>query len=493
MNRLTEVIKSRKWLVIPPIVIGMIVFGVILRSRKDLPRVELTESALPLQVIRLEPQSLRPQATGYGTAKPSRIWTAIAEVPGSLVEVDPDLDSGQPVRADQLLVRIDETDYKLRVEQRRADLSAAEAQLRELQASKKADEKSLRIEQDLLDVSAADLARLTELRDQQATSVSAVDQARSTFLMQTQSVQKLKNSISLYPSRIASAKSSVLMAKARLNEALRDLDRTRLVSPFDGVLADVVLEAGQVVGQNERLFEVRDSRVMEIEAQFSLGQLDNLIPSLLVENASETRREHGTLLDGISAEVIVRSGRFETRWKGKPVRISDSVNPSTRTLGIIIRVDNQPGRLSLRDINDSEADGSEDAANPVGEPQPIENKTFENAHLQSLSAPLRAGTFCEVILHGPPLDGMLTVPRTSLDNGSIYVVDRDGRLQRQDVELGFPIGEQWVIVDGLAVGDQVAVKPPLPAIEGMLIDPKIVNHGAPSSDAARVSLKEQTP
>ena len=146
--KLARWLPSRNWLFFPPILIGIGIFAAFVASRQELETWDAQdlEEKVPLQVLTVESGSLQPTAKGFGTVSPSRTWTAIAEVPGRIVETHPQLESGKPVAAGELLVRIDEFDYELRVSQRQAELDSAMANQQELEASLVADEASLAIE-----------------------------------------------------------------------------------------------------------------------------------------------------------------------------------------------------------------------------------------------------------------------------------------------------------------------------------------------------------
>src|SRR6056297_2362772 len=95
---------SRRWLIAPPVLIGLAVVIVLAGRRQQLPRTEPAELAVPVNVLSVEPEPIRQTVIGYGTARPERIWTAVAEVGGRVVEVAPDLESGARVgRGDWLL------------------------------------------------------------------------------------------------------------------------------------------------------------------------------------------------------------------------------------------------------------------------------------------------------------------------------------------------------------------------------------------------------
>lgn len=489
MKRLLKWLPSRRWLFIPPILIGVGTFVFFATSKKELSRVDAGEMAVSVQVVSVKREAMQPEVVGYGTVEPSRVWTAVAEVNGRIVDTRPRLDSGVQVKMNEWLVKIDDSDYLLRQDQRQADLDAANAKVAELKASKRADEQSLKIEIDLMEVNQGDLERMERLFGNNAVSETEYEQARQTVLRQRQAIQKLENSISLYPSKIDSATASAKMAKARLAEADRDVARTKISSPLRGTLADAKLEVGQVVGVGERLFEIQDDRKVEIEAQFSLAQIRQLFPESrganyetsthtnLNNEVDMVRDFDAQLLDVVTAKVVVRSGDVTHRWCGKPIRISDSVNQQTRTLGVVIQVENQPELDSVL----AESMHSNSGKVKVSSPQ------------DKAVAPLRVGTFCEVILLGAVQENALPVPLSALDEQDVFIVDHENRLRRKKVKTGLIVGDRIAIISGLQSGDRVATLPPVPAIEGMLTSPRSIHSKSEPTQRVNVSLDEDQP
>ncbi|GAB5402483.1 MAG: biotin/lipoyl-binding protein [Aureliella sp.] len=443
MSKLPGWLVSRRWLFVPPVVVGVAILAFFASRKKELPRKEFQEVATPISVVRVEYQPIQPMAVGYGTTKAARIWTAVSEVAGRIVRTHPKLESGTPVQAGEVLIEIDRTDYEIRVQQRQADYDKAVANANELQAAQQADQTSTSIEQELLEVTQNDLERQLGLRRTNVISETELENAKSNLLRQRASVQRLKNSLSLYPSKIAAAKAAVNLAESRLAEARRDLERTKVVAPFSGTLAGVDLQPNQVVVMNERLFELWDASVVEVEAQFSPSQLAGLLP----QGASRYQSNESEMLGLLEAEIVLRSGDFERSFPAKPVRLGEAVDQRTRTLSVVVQ-------LSLN-------------------PQEIANTLTANQSLLD-RAPLLSGAFSEVILRGPQQATALSVPRTALENGFVYIVDSEDRLRRTKVSIGTTIGDIRIVTDGLVAGALVAIRPPVPAIDGQLVDPHVV-------------------
>ncbi|HBE69234.1 MAG TPA: hypothetical protein DDW52_13885 [Planctomycetaceae bacterium] len=438
MEFLIRLLSSRRLLWIPPVMVGIAVFGFFVSRKRELPRKVLEEVARPIEVIEVQMQDLAPSVTGYGSAGPSRRWSAMAEVSGRIIAINPKLETGNRISEGEFLFKIDPTDYKLRLSQRQSDLAVAKASLNELLASEKADKRSLQIERDLLEVSRRDLERNQDLKRQNFVSDSELESTRMSVLMQQQAVQRLENSLSLYASKIDSRSAQIELANSRVAEAQRDLDRTEVICPFTGTLSDVSVEVGQVVAPNQTLFEMHDTSIIEIETHFSLSQLQRVLPEGGDRYTASSMLEHW--LPQLQAEVVASSGDVVHRYSGRPLRITESLDAQTRTLGVVIAVENR------------------------------QFDTSDETNFQAVPE-LRSGTFCEVRLQTQQSIPVLAVPRSAVEDGHLYRIDGDNRLHREAVELARVIDELAIIAAGLEPGSIIARRPPLPAIEGMLVEP----------------------
>jgi RND family efflux transporter MFP subunit len=473
VNSISRFIPSRRWLFIPPLALGIAVVGFLASSKKELTRIDAEEIAKPLKVIRVHRQNVSAEAIGFGTVKPRRLWSAVAEVGGRVITAAPNLRSGVPVKQGDLLVTIDPADYQLRTKQRSAELSQANAQLDQLQLTQQSDERSLEIQQDLLAVRQREADRLRQLRSRSAASQSEADAAQAAFLQQKQTVQTLKNTLTTYPAQIASAEAVVELGAARLSESQRDVERTNIIAPFDGLLAGVTLEPDQYVAPRQQLFQIFDTESVEVEAQFSLAQFQRVLDPTRRANLarasaptidSKSLAAGGSMADqyaqahapdsfdlrDFSAAITMRSGDVSLEYSGKAVRMSESLNEQTRTLGIVIGIDNPAG--------DQGGGGTS----------------------------LRPGAYCEVALRSNQTAAAHVVPRTAVNAESLYVVDNNNRLRRRQVQIAFPLREHLAIAAGLHDGDLVVVFPPAVAIEGELVKPQLAEQAMLGS-ATKVS------
>jgi hypothetical protein len=139
---------------------------------------------------------------------------------------------------------------------------------------------------------------------------------------------------------------------------------------------------------------------------------------------------------GFTATVRLPALDLPVSWEARFVRVGDAVDSRTRTLGIVVAVD-EPYRQS----------------------QP------------GLRPPLVKGMFAEVELRGKARPHSLVIPRVALQGNRVYLIDAADRLQRREVAVTLLQSGYAVIGSGLEAGDRVVVSDPVPAIDGMLLQP----------------------
>lgn len=447
MKRLKRWVSSPKWLVVPPVLIGLAVVVALANSRKELPRIPTEERAIPVDVMTVTSRPIRQTVVGYGTASPERIWTAVAEIGGRVTEVHPEFESGNRVDKRERLLQIDPADYELRIQQRAAELKQAEAELEQVQQGVRSDRTSLELQQALLEVRKQDVERLRQLRGSSAASQSESDLAQAAYLNQALAVESLQRTLSLSDAKLQSARAAISLAEARLREAQRDLERTTIEAPFDGLLVDAELQPGQYLSPGQALFELHDIDVIEVEAQFSLAQLSQLV---LVGQPGETLEvpaeiEPNRFLETLSATVTVRSGDVDVTFEGDPIRVTAAIDRQTRTLGVVVEVDT-PARLG-----------------------------------PGAAVALRSGAYCEVALFRRDPIEQIAVPRTAMREDAVFVIDADGRLRRRPVTVRGSLDDRRLI-DGLRPGERLVLNPPADATDGLLVEARPV--GDPLDDAA---------
>ena len=429
---------ARKLLMLPPLLVGVLVCGWLVARQQPPTRREVTETSRVLRVIRVLKTDVAPRVVGYGTAEPGQVWRAIAEVKGRVEHVHPRLASGELIAAGEELLRIDPTEYELAVAQLEADIQQANAQLSELETQSSNYEASLTIEKASLKLAQRELERFRSMRERDAASDSEVDAKEREVLNQMQSIQNLENSISLIPAETKSLQATLAVKQASLKQSNIELEKTKLVAPFDCRLGDLSIEVGQFLATGEMLFEAHSTSTTEIDTQVAPHEARRLIDS---DNVNLIPGMPGAdqLRDILDPEVTVRlqSGNASAEWEARLERLREELDTQTRTLGIVVVVD-----------------------------RPYEKM------IPGRRPPLVRGMYCEVELHGKVREGRVVIPRSALHEGHVFVLDLNNRLRRREVDVDFAQDDFVCLRSGLNEGDTLIVSDPTPAIEGMLVEPR---------------------
>ncbi|MBU8871409.1 MAG: HlyD family efflux transporter periplasmic adaptor subunit [Gemmatimonadales bacterium] len=360
-----------------------------------------------------------PRVVGYGTITPARSWQAVAEVAGQVAWISKDLKSGHTVQAGMELLGIEEANYRLVLAQVEAQLSALDVKSRTTRSSlsiAEQEQKLLRDDQD----------RNRSLAENDLVSQAAVEASERLLLNSEARVQDLKNALDLNE-----AERQVLIATKEV--AQLDLNRTRMVAPFDSRIVDVNVGAMEYVAKGQLLFTADGLEIAEVEASIAIGRLRPLIRSL----AQVDTVVSGYGVMGLSALVRLRTPTHSIEWPARVARVAGAVDQQTQSLTVVVAVD--------RPI---------DVAEPGKRP------------------PLFRNTFVEVELTARPGDEHIVVPISTLHQGRIYVVSDENRLEVRPVKVNFTQGSFAVLEQGIKPGERIVTSDLVSAVSGMLLDPQ---------------------
>ena len=428
---------GRLLLFLVPVVLGAAVVGYAIQVREGPQRLPPEERTTPVRVVTVPAVDVVPRALGYGSVNPGRIWEAVGEVSGTVIHRHPELEKGAILRAGTELLRIDPTDHRLAVAQIEANIRSTEAQLAVLDVRASNTKRSLAIEERSIGLARKELERKERLVRQGTISQAAVDQEERAVLVGEQAVQNLRNAMNLLPAERSVLEATREQLTAHLETARRNLARTTIVAPFNCRIAEVHVEQAQFAAQGRVLVVADGLDVAEVTAQVPVGTLLTLLPrdlDLPVEPGAPMPRLREIV--GLDAIVRLRTGRGHTEWKARFSRMSDTVDPRTRTVGVIVAVDD-PYRQAI----------------PGERP------------------PLVKNMYVEVEVRGRPRPGAVVIPRGSLYGDEVRILDSENRLRIREIEVDFIQTNFVVIASGLEAGERVVVSDLPFAADGMRLAP----------------------
>jgi multidrug efflux pump subunit AcrA (membrane-fusion protein) len=427
----------RKLLILPPLIAGAAILAWSL-SNPDAPeRAERGETATRVAVIEAVPQGVVPRVVGFGTVSPARTWRLVPQVSGRIVEIHPELTRGGTVSQGDLLLRIAPETYEAALAEAEANIAATRAEIEELELTRDTTRASLGIEREALRLAERELERQRDLLARDTVSQSAVDQQERAVLQQRARVQELENRLKLLPARIDALRQSLEVSEAHRRVAELDLERTEIRAPFDARVASADVEIEQFVGTGAAIAVLDGIAAAEIDAQIPPARMSGFIRLAAGERFGSAPAEFRTVARRIalSARVRLAEGAGVGAWEAEVVRISDTVDPETRSVGVIVSV-----------------------------PDPYEGV------VPGRKPPLIKGMFTRVELRAPMVKERILVPRSSVRDGRVMLADDDDRLRFVPVEVVYTLGETAVLADGLERGARVIVSDPSPALPGMLLE-----------------------
>ena len=343
-----------------------------------------------VQFVEARPGPVRLTVAAHGVVQPKTESRLVSEISGRIVSVADSMVSGGFFRRGDVLVTIDRVDYELALEQARARLSSATSELAQARRA---------------------LARQERLTATEAGSESNRDEAENRQLL---------------------AEASFRDATAQEKRAERDLERTRVIAPYDGRVRSELVDTGQFVNRGETLAHLYSVDAAEVRLPVHDEDLAFLPVSL------------DGALDPADQLTVVLRARFagrEQEWRGRIVRTEGEVDPGTRMVKMIAQVQRPYDQ-------------------PDGKP------------------PLTVGLFVDAEIEGREVADAVVLPRTALQSEQhVHVIDADDRLAARQVDVVRLLGEEAYVL-GLGTGERVSLTRLPGAVDGLRVRPA-GNGGAP--------------
>lgn len=368
-------------------------------ERKDTGEQALVVDAIPARV-----ESLNFAVVSQGPVAPRTETTLVAEVSGQIVSVSSNFIAGGFFRKGEVLLQIDPSDYETALMSAQAGLAARKAQL--------ADQKA-RSEQALKDWN--NLGRQGQPSD-----------------------------LVLRKPQLAEAQAAVQAAEAELRRAERNLERTRIKVPYDGLVRNKMVDVGQFVSPGTPLGVTFAVDYAEIRLPLSSTDLAFLdLPS-----ATRLDRAHRVPV------TLVSNTNADTReWQAEIVRTEGVVDERSRVVYAVAEVVDPYGVLG-----------------------------------QSTQPQLRMGTFVSARIQGLRADDVVVLPRSVLQNDhTVLVANSDRKLEIREVEVLRAEPRLVYIASGLESGELVvttSLDAPIPGTRLSITGEELPGPEAPESLAA---------
>ena len=324
-------------------------------------------------------------------------------VAGKVVAIGVDL--GSYVRRGQMIVRLDEVDAKLRVQQAQSQVEQSRAAMRQaeekvgvrpgqsFEISRVPEVANARVAMELAEKNLRRAERLIESGD---VSRSQYDQQKGQYDQLKQVYEAAVSMARQNFAAVATARANVANAESQLALARRSLSYALVYSPIDGFVSERNADLGEYVSPTTKVATI--VRINPLRVRIDIPE--QAIPEVAV---------------GQSVSVTT-SAWPDKNFSGRVARISPNVTPTSRTLAVEAEIENSSGLL-----------------------KPGQFATVRILQARSQPAvlvPLRA-------------------VRTDSGVSRVFVI-KDGRAQERQIQLGQSEGDLIEIKSGVVADELVA-------------------------------------
>ncbi len=351
--------RNIRWLAPVLIIILSIALLIALASMRTPPPERPPQSAAELiEVQTLNPAPMQLNVHSQGLVTPKYTTDLVAQVSGEIVSLAPAFERGGIVKKGELLASIDPTNYEVALENAKANLASAEAGLEQEQAQ-------------------SEVARVEweDINDRPAPALG------------------------LRKPQLAQAEAQLTAARAALKQASKDLERTKIIAPYDALVAERDVSLGTFVNVGSNMGQVMDVSLAQVRLPIAESEFRFLVD------------------DGVGSAVTLRSG--EQQWQARVVRGEGVVDSDTRMRYLVAELADPYQLVSARD-----------------------------------ASKLTFGTYVVAEVEGIELASGVTVLRSLVRDGQLPIYD-DGVLELRDVTIIREEQGQAVISEGINAGDQL--------------------------------------
>lgn len=420
--------SSSGWF-LPVSIVALAVAGSVVMTKLSPPPQSkaMPDKAMLVSAMQVEKENLTINVPSQGRVAPHTRTNLISEVSGIVIEVADEFVGGGFVKKGQLLIKLDDRNYRSAVKQAEANVARAHKDL----------------------IQEKGQAQVAYQQYKNTRSTKRSPEALSLLLREPQ---------------LRESEANLAFAKAELERVKGDLENTEVRAPYDGLIKKKHIDIGQYASLGSAIAEIIAIDYAEVRLavpQDRLAYLD--LPMIAPEaatplptvapqaedaantDASDTLADTNTVMAEPQAEqaptsflpdesqwvpVTLKSvyGDVEYQWPAKIVRTEGFFDESSHTLYAVARIED-----------------------------PYLLKASSRDQRPSL-VPLLMGTYVEADIEGHKLEDMVKIPRYLLRAGdNVWVIDENNQLRNRKLEILRTGGEDVYVLKGLQQGERLCL------------------------------------
>ena len=302
--------NSKLLLPVVIILIGIVIAWLLLVNSPKAQRKAIVSQPPLAKIIQVQPQDMRIPIFTQGTVEPRTSINLSAEVTGRVVSVSPVLSNGSFFKKDDVLLRIDPSDYQLAITKAEALVASGKQQLARAEAEYK--------------------QKLEEYRG--VTRSKVTDYA-------------------LRKPQYEEAKAKVKSAGADLDLARVKLARCKIKAPFDGRIVEKKADVGQYLMPGKVVAEIYSTDVAEVRLPLSQRQINLLeLPSSFSSLVSVPKKSNSQVSgDVVRVKLSAQAAGQLQSWHSEIVRTEAIIDEKNRLQYVVAEVTDPYGLHSDSD------------------------------------------------------------------------------------------------------------------------------------------------
>ena len=342
-----------------------VVLAFLMIKNKSVAVSEDVEIDIPyVKTMMLLPQTVNASIASQGVISPESALTLLSELNSKVDWISPSMETGASFSKGDTLLILDKRDYELALIMAESNVLNAEVNLEREKAE-------------------------SDLASKEWKRVGA----------------GAGSDLALRKPQLAQAKATLAAAQATLERAQRNLKRTVFIAPFDGRVRTKNVDPGATIFPGTALGNIYATESFEVRLPIA----DQDVPFTGLDFNGRQIPE--------DKQLDVKFSLGNSNLKGKVVRAEAEVDPMTRMLSIVARIDNT---LSI-----------------------------------SSSNPIVVGQFVQATIYGIEIPEIVVLPRTAVRDEGVWVVDTSMILYNRPVDVLRYENEFALIGEGIEPGDRL--------------------------------------
>ncbi len=352
-------------------------------------------AAIQTAVKPLIPSDLTIAITSQGEVRPHHVTTLTSEINGKIIHLSENFQAGAFFKEGDILLELDTADLKTDIISNEAAVTRAESAYSQEQA---------RARQALLNWKDA-----------------GFDEEPSDLVLRKPQLNE--------------AEANVISAKAELQRAQRNLNKAKIKAPYDGRVRSRSVGLGQQVSGSTPLGEIFSTDYAEIRLPLTIRDLSYYTPPSSSDNGEVTT-------NAVTFTSIITNADLApaTTWQGEILRAEGELDPDSRQLFVIARIDD-PFSLKSSEL------------------EPTQQKP-----------PIFIGQTLKASIPAKVIKGAFSIPRRNLTDIDEIIVIREGLITHVNITTLWEGPDNIIIRDNIMEGDLLSITEMNYAPEGVAVE-----------------------